>query len=90
MNKDYRAEFSLQAEKFLSKIDTSLRRKIIKKIDWIVKNCEIINHQPLQYEFKDYFKLKLSKIRIIYKILPKEKLILIAYIDFRDRIYTAH
>lgn len=87
MNENYRVEFSLQADKFLSKIDSSLRRKIIRKIEWLVKNCELINHQPLQYEFKDYFKLKLGKIRIIYKILPKEKLILIAYIDFRDKVY---
>jgi len=87
MNENYQAEFSLQADKFLSKIDSSLRRKIIRKIDWLVKNCELINHQPLQYEFKDYFKLKLGKIRIIYKILPKEKLILIAYINFRDKVY---
>jgi len=87
MNENYRVEFSLQADKFLSKIDFSLRRKIIRKINWLVKNCELINHQPLQYEFKDYFKLKLGKIRIIYKILPKEKLILIAYINFRDKVY---
>jgi len=87
MNESYRVELSLQADRFLSKISPSLRRKIIRKIEWLAKNCEIINHQPLQYEFKDYFKLKLGKIRIIYKILPKEKLILIAYIDFRDKIY---
>jgi len=87
MNENYRVEFSFQADKFLDKIDSSLRRKIINKINWLVKNCELINHQPLQYEFKDYFKLKLGKIRIIYKILPKEKLILIAYINFRDKVY---
>jgi mRNA interferase RelE/StbE len=87
MNEDYRVEFSLQVDKFLSKINSSLRRKIIRKIDWLAKNCELINHQPLQYEFKDYFKLKLGKIRIIYKILPKKKLMLIAYINFRDKVY---
>jgi len=90
MNEKYEIEFSLQANKFLSKIDKSLRKKIIRKIEWLAKNCEIINHQPLQYEFKDYFKLKLGKIRIIYKIFLHRKVILIAYIDFRDRIYKIH
>jgi mRNA interferase RelE/StbE len=86
MNEKYEVEFSLQANKFLSKIDKSLRKKIIRKIEWLAKNCEIINHQPLQYEFKDYFKLKLG----IYKIFLQRKVILIAYIDFRDRIYKIH
>ena len=90
MNEKYEVEFSLQANKFLSKIDKSLRKKIIRKIEWLAKNCEIINHKPLQYEFKDYFKLKLGKIRIIYKIFLHRKVILIAYIDFRDRIYKIH
>jgi len=61
MNEKYKVEFSLQADKFLSKIDKPLRKKIIRRIEWLAKNCEIINHQPLQYEFKDYFKLKLGK-----------------------------
>jgi mRNA interferase RelE/StbE len=90
MNEKYEVEFSLQADKFLSKIDKSLRKKLIRKIEWLAKNCEIINHQPLQYEFKDYFKLKLGKIRIIYKIFPQRKTILIAYIDFRDKIYEIY
>jgi mRNA-degrading endonuclease RelE of RelBE toxin-antitoxin system len=90
MNEKYKIEFSLQADKFLSEIDKSSRKKIIRKIEWLEKNCEIINHRPLQYEFKDYFKLKLGKIRIIYKIFLKRKAILIAYIDFRDRIYKIY
>ena len=45
MNEGYEVEFSLQADKFLSKIDRSLRKKIIRKIEWLAKNCEIIN-QP--------------------------------------------
>jgi mRNA interferase RelE/StbE len=90
MNERYEIEFSLQADKFLSKIDKSLRKKIIRKIEWLAKNCEIINHLPLQYEFKDYFKLKLGKIRIIYKIFLQRKIILICYIDFRDKIYKIY
>ena len=83
----YLVEFSLISEKFLSKIDKSLRLKIIRKIEWLSKNCEFITHQPLHYEFKDYFKLKLGKIRIIYQIFPEKRLIFIAYIDFRDKVY---
>ena len=90
MNEKYKVEFTLQADKFLSKIDKPLRKKIIRRIEWLAKNCEIINHQPLQYEFKDYFKLKLGKIRIIYKIFPQRKTILIAYIDFREKIYKIY
>jgi hypothetical protein len=40
----YEMEFSLQADKFISKIDKSLRKKIIRKFEWLAKNCEIINH----------------------------------------------
>ena len=90
MDESYNVEFSLQADKFLRQIDKSLRRKIIRKIEWLAKNCGAINHQPLHYEFKDYFKLKLGKIRIIYRIFPQRRIILIAYIDFRDKIYKAY
>jgi mRNA-degrading endonuclease RelE of RelBE toxin-antitoxin system len=50
MNEKYKVEFSLQADKFLSKIDKPLRKKIIRRIEWLAKNCEIINHQSLQKE----------------------------------------
>ncbi len=83
----YSIEFSPDSEKFFSKIDKTLRLKILRKIEWLSKNCESINHQPLQYQFKDYFKLKLGKIRIIYRIFVDEKIIFIVYIDFRDKIY---
>jgi mRNA-degrading endonuclease RelE of RelBE toxin-antitoxin system len=33
MNERYEVEFSLQADKFLSKIDKYLRKKIIRKIE---------------------------------------------------------
>jgi mRNA-degrading endonuclease RelE of RelBE toxin-antitoxin system len=39
MNEKYEVEFSLQANKFLSKIDKSLRKKLIRKIEWLAKNC---------------------------------------------------
>jgi mRNA-degrading endonuclease RelE of RelBE toxin-antitoxin system len=34
MKEKYEIEFSLQAGKFLNKIDKSLRKKIIRKIEW--------------------------------------------------------
>jgi len=37
MNEKYKVEFSLQADKFLSKIDKPLRKKIIRRIEWLAK-----------------------------------------------------
>jgi len=52
MNEKYKVEFSIRADKFLSKIDKPLRKKIIRIIEWLAKNCEIINHHLFNMNLK--------------------------------------
>lgn len=80
-------EFSVAAERDLSGLDRVVQRRIIDKLDWLLANCDLIVHLPLIGEFKEFYKLRVGDWRIIYRIDWKNNLIVVNYIDRRDKIY---
>ncbi|MEK7146868.1 MAG: type II toxin-antitoxin system RelE/ParE family toxin [Patescibacteria group bacterium] len=80
-------KFLPEAEKDLMKFDHNVKRRIIDKLDWLLVNCDLIVHLPLTGEFKEFYKLRVGDWRIIYRIDWKINLIIVNYIDRRDKIY---
>jgi len=83
----WRVEFSRQAEKDLAVLDISLRRRIVDKLDWLVINFDNITPLPLSESWGGFFKLRLGDWRVVYEIKHSKRLLLIHYIDRRDKIY---
>lgn len=79
--------FEKAAEDDLASLDREIRRRIIDKLDWLVKNFNKIRPLPLGEPWKGLFKLRVGDWRIVYEIKFSEKLIRIHYIDRRDKIY---
>lgn len=80
-------EFSLEAERDLFKLDHAIQRRIIGKLDWLLENFDIIFPSVLTAEFRDFYKLRVSDWRIIYKVDWPNYKIVVFYIDRRDKIY---
>jgi mRNA interferase RelE/StbE len=86
-NWNFEVEYSEYSLEFLEKADKNLRKRIFNKINYLAKNFDKINHIPLAYEARDFFKLRVGKYRIIYRLDWKRKKIRIDLIDRRDKIY---
>ena len=84
---NWRVEFSKEAEVDLHLIQKTWRRKILQRISWLTENFDAIIPLPLHGSWKGFFKLRVGDWRVVYVIEYNWQVILIRYIDRRDRIY---
>jgi mRNA interferase RelE/StbE len=74
----YRVDFTPHALEDLSKLDKLVSERVIKKIDCLSQNIEVINPQALKGKFQGMFKLVIGDWRVLYAV------------DFNKKIITAH
>lgn len=80
-------KFSEGAEADLVRMDRQLRRRIIERVEWFSENFENRTPLPLGNAWRGFFKFRVGDWRIIYRIDNRERLLIVDYIDRRDRIY---
>jgi len=80
-------KFTPEAEDDLAKLDRSIRKRIIEKLDWFQANFGQIIPLPLEDAWQGFFKLRAGDWRIIYEIIQEGKIIKIRIIDHRSKIY---
>ncbi|MEK7546973.1 MAG: type II toxin-antitoxin system RelE/ParE family toxin [Patescibacteria group bacterium] len=78
---------SVAAEKDLEGLDNKTRARIIVKLDWLSENFDSIIPSVLHAKFREFYKLRVGEWRIVYKIDWTKKIIVVHYIDKRDKIY---
>ena len=67
--KVYQVVLTLEAQSDLRNTESSIRARLLDKLDWIGENAELIQHQALQGdEWKGCFKYRIGDYRIIYKM----------------------
>lgn len=74
-------------ENDLDKLSSEIRKRIISKIQWFIKNFEYITPIPLSEPLRGFFKFRIGDWRIVYEIENDKKLITIHSIDNRDSVY---
>ena len=83
-----KVEFTKEAEKALSDIEKHIAQRIFKKIRWLAKNSEKINHIPLKGQFAETYKLRVGNYRIIYTIKEDTpKILSILLVGHQREIY---
>ena len=83
----YKIELRREAVSDLESLAPSVIDRILKKLDWLKENFEIITPAPLKGELKGLFKLRVGDYRILYTLDKKHKLISIHLIGHRRDIY---
>lgn len=83
----WQIELSEQAEKDLAVLDHFWRRRIIDKLNWLADNFDDVTPLPLSESWGGFFKLRVGDWRVIYKIDYSIYLLIVHYIDRRDKIY---
>lgn len=80
-------EFTSEAEKDISVLDKSVRKRILEKISWFENNFNEILPTVLTADFRDYFKLRIGDWRVFYQVDWYRNIITIKYIDHRSKVY---
>jgi len=62
----YLVEYELEAIEDLSKLSSSIQKRIVNKVKWLSQNFEHIKHQSLKGNLSEFYKLRVGDYRIIY------------------------
>jgi mRNA interferase RelE/StbE len=71
----------------LSKLDKSITKRILNRIEWYSENIENITPIPLKSRLSGFYKLRIGDWRVIYEIGKKAETIFIHKIGHRKDIY---
>ncbi len=71
----------------LERLDKSVGRRIVQRIQWLAENVEKIKPEALKGDLAGMYKLREGDYRIIYQVLRKEKAIIIHSIGNRKEVY---
>lgn len=83
----WRFEITDVGENDLDKLGSEIKKRIVSKIQWFIKNFEYITPIPLGEPLKGFFKFRVGDWRVAYEIENDKKLITIHAIDNRDSVY---
>jgi len=86
----YQIEISPEASNRLSQLDISIRDRIVRKIDWLSENANIIAHHQLKSlpdDLKGLCRIHSGDWRILYWISHEKQKIWIFRIEHRSKVY---
>ena len=83
----YQIRFLVAASRSFEKLDNSVARKISEKLNWLAENVEGARHVGLRNVLAGQSKLRVGDYRLVYKVFPDEKTIVVRYIEHRSKIY---
>ena len=84
----YFIELSVRAQEFLDKLDKENRERIEKRLKNLENNPVPSDSKFIRRENNEMvFRYRIGKFRVLYKVKEAQKIVLIAKIDKRERVY---
>lgn len=84
----YSIELSARVQRFLDKLDNQTKERIITRLKKLKENPVPGDAKFIgRHKGEKVFRYRIGNYRALYKIKEKEKIILIAKLDKRERIY---
>ncbi len=84
----YKVAYLDSVEKDLKKLDKSIVKKILNRIETYLARDPKELGKPLKGEFQGYWRYRWGDYRVIYKISEREVLILVLRISNRKDVYN--
>jgi len=75
------------AEEQLERIDRTLGRRLVKRLNWLAVNFDDIRPEPLSGDLIGPYKFRVGDYRIIYEVISAEQVIIVHSIGHRREIY---
>ena len=76
-----------EAEEDLAKLDSSVQKRVIQKLEWFVQHFEDVSPLPLGGNWSGFFKLRAGDWRIVYEVDHEHQRMIVHNIGRRDEIY---
>jgi mRNA interferase RelE/StbE len=83
----YRVRLLDVATKELGKLDKSVARRIVERVNWLAENLKSVHLKTLTGEFEGLFKLRVGDYRVIYELIHNEQMMIVHVIGHRREIY---
>lgn len=83
----YQLEFTTEAIADLEKLTQIVRFRVVKKINWLVENFELLTPQPLSANLASFYKLRIGDYRAIYTF-DDSGIIVIHQVGHRSEVYN--
>lgn len=87
MNKPYSIGFRHLAANDLKRLDRSVIERIVNKLLWLARLFDTIHHEELTGQWAGFYRIRVGDYRIIYRVEPRERLIIIEAIGHRREVY---
>lgn len=85
----YKLEFLTSAAKELKKLDFVIQKRIKNKLELFVQRPEQFKGEvkPLSGKFKNKFRLRIGRYRVVYQKQDDKLIILVVRIGHRNNVY---
>lgn len=83
----YTVRILTAASRDLSRLDKSVGRRIVERINWLAENFDRIQPEPLSGDLTGFSKFRVGDYRVIYEVFEADRLIMIHTIGHRREIY---
>ena len=83
----YQVEFEPEALADLDRMDSTDRKRIFRKINWLALNFEQAVPQGLSANLAGFYKLRVGDYRVIYSVDEQGQLIAIVRVGHRSEVY---
>ena len=83
----YQVEFEPEAIADLDRMASSIRERILRKINWFALNLDNLTPEALKGELASFFKPRVGDYRIIYDLDSTSQTIVIIRVGHRSEIY---
>ncbi len=83
----YRIRILEAAIQDLARLDKSIGRRVVRRINWLAANLDTIRLEALTGDLAGFYKPRIGDYRVIYEVLWDEETIVIHAIGHRREIY---
>ena len=83
----YQIRLFEEASRSLERLDKTVARRILRKLNRLAENAEIIEPKGLKKNLSGFAKLREGDYRIIYQISHEEQTVFVRFIGHRREIY---
>ena len=83
----YHINFTPHAETDLSRLDKSIAQRVLKKLQWLAVNFEIITPERLSGKLQSVYKFRIGDYRILYTFAREKQQIIVHFVRHRREVY---
>jgi len=87
MGEPYTLRFTEKTADNLKRLDKTVVRRILSKLEWLAENAATIPHAPLSGDWSGFYRLRVGDYRAIYRLDHSGHLIVVEIVGHRSDIY---